>query len=153
MDLKVDFKMIAHPKDANHIIAIDVIQHIDGKPVTETVQRTAGEAYEPLGIAGLSIERLVEVYKKMMHQLRSQSKLLNIDVTVTMSPTSPISGHLSAYLETPDAPAQSSILVDYQHYYVLKALRDKMIEQMGESWSQVRAVYHSGDVEFCFDYS
>jgi hypothetical protein len=35
---------------------------------------------------------------------------------------------------------------------VLNALREKMIEQLGESWSQVRAVYRAGALEFYFEY-
>jgi hypothetical protein len=151
--LKIDFQLIAHPKEEDNVLAIDVVQHIDGKPVTETVQRTVGEAYAPLGIAGLSLERLVEVYKGMMQELRSQSELKDIAVTVTMVPTSSTSGELRGLLEVPDAPVQSPVQVNYQHYYVLNALRDRMVETLGEGWSSVRAVYHAGDLEFHFEYS
>ncbi|HET6597670.1 MAG TPA: hypothetical protein VFG81_18745 [Anaerolineales bacterium] len=151
--VKIDFQLIAHPNDAKRILAIDVVQHIDGKPVIETVQRSPGEGYVPLGIAGLSQESLHAIYKQMMKQLREQSTLNEIDVIVVMSPTSFISGELKGHLEVPDAPVQSSILLDYRHYYVLNALRDRMSEQSGRSWTQVSAVYHSGDLEFHFEYS
>ena len=75
-----------------------------------------------------------------------------MDLIVTMSPTSPTSGEVRAYLEKPDVSVKSSILVNYRHYYMLNALRDRMIESLGESWSQVRAVYHAGDLEFYFEY-
>src|SRR5687768_14363600 len=150
--VKVDIQMIAHPSEKEDVLAIDVVQHIDGKPVTETVQRQAGEAYAALGIAGLSMEHLVEVYKEMLGQLCSLSKVRNIDVIVTMSPTSETSGELTGLLVVPDAPAQSPVQVNYQHYYVLNALRDRMSEMLGERWSQVRAVYHEGNVEFHFEY-
>jgi hypothetical protein len=150
--VKVDFKLIADPNNEENILAIDVIQHIDGKPFTETVQRNAGEGYAPLGIANLSQKALVEVYKGMMSQLRSQSKLSDVDVIVTMLSTSSTSGELREHLEAPDAPVQSSVLVNYQHYYVLNALREKMIEQVGRGWSKVKAVYHSGNLEFYFEY-
>jgi hypothetical protein len=150
--LKIDFQLIADPKDAKKILAIDVIQYIDGKTITETVQRIAGEGYAPLGIAKLSNEGLKEIYKKMMQELRDQSKLSEIDVMTTMRPTSPTSGELRGYLEVPNAPVQTSLQLNYYHYYVLNALRDKMIEQTGKSWSQVRAVYHSSDLEFYFEY-
>jgi len=64
--IKVDFKLIADPKDEKNVLAIDVVQHIDRKLVTETVQHKSGEAYPTLGIAGLSVERLKEVFKEMM---------------------------------------------------------------------------------------
>jgi hypothetical protein len=76
-----------------------------------------------------------------------------MDLVVTMSPTSPTSGEVRAFLKKPEEPVQKSILINYRHYYVLNALRDKMIELLGESWSQVRAVFHEGDVEFYFEYS
>ena len=151
--LKIDFQLIAHPIEKNNVLAIDVVQHIDGKPVTETVQRNAGEAYAMLGIAGLSMEQLVEVYKGMMKQLHSQARFQNMDVIVTMSPTSPTSGEVKGYFAVPDAPVQNPFQVHYQHYYVLQALRDKMIETLGESWSEVRAIYHAGDLQFYFEYS
>jgi hypothetical protein len=150
--VKVDFKLIADPKDANKILVIDVIQHVDGEPITETVQRSPGEAYEALGIEGLSMERLVQVYKETMKKLHDGSNQREMDLVVTMSPTSPTSGEVRATLEKPDVPQKSTIVVNYRHYYVLNALREKMIELMGESWKQVRAVYHAGDVDFYFEY-
>lgn len=150
--VSVDFKLIADPNDAENILAIDVIQYIDGKPVTQTVQRNAGEAYAGLGITGFSIEQLLDAYKEMMDQLLHQSKLRDIDVIVTMALTSSTSGEMRGHLEVPDAPVQSSVLINYQHYYLLNALREKMIELVGDSWSKVKAIYHSGDLEFHFEY-
>jgi hypothetical protein len=150
--VKVDFQLIAHPSQKEHVLAIDVVQHIDGKPVTETVQRQAGEGYAPLGIAGLTMDRLVEVYKEMLGRLREGSRLENIDVVVSMAPTSETSGEVSGLLVMPDAPVQSPVQVNYQHYYVLNALRERMGEMLGERWKQVRATYHEGNVEFYFEY-
>ena len=150
--LKIDFKLIADSKDENNILAIDVIQHIDDEIITETVQHTAGEAYAALGIAGLSRERLVEVYKEIMKQLHSQAKQPDMDLVVTMSPSSPTSGEVDGLLVHPDATVQGSILVNYCHYYMLNALREKMIESTGDAWRKIRAVYHSGDLEFYFEY-
>ncbi len=152
-ELKIDFQLIADPIEEHNILAIDVIQYIDGKPVTETVQHNLDEVYGALGIANLSVDDLKDKYKEMLHQLRMQSKLRDIDVVVTMTLTSPTSGEVICRLEVPDAPVQSSVLVNYQHYYVLNAIRDRMTEMLGKSWKQVRAVYHSGNLEFYFDYS
>ena len=151
--LKVDFKLIADPNDEKKILVIDVLQYIDGEPVTDTVQRSAGEAYTTLGIGGLPMERLVEVYKQMIKQLHRQAQRRDMDLIVTMSPTSPTSGEVRAYFAKPDASVKNSVQVNYRHYYVLNALRDKMIELLGESWSQVKAVYHDGGLEFYFEYS
>jgi len=151
--LKIEFKLIADPEDKNKVMVIDVIQNIDGNPVTETVQRRAGEVYTTMGIAGLSMERLVAVYKEIMGQQHRQSNQRDLDLVVVMSPTSLASGEVRAYLEKPDTPVQSSILVNYRHYYLLNALRDQMIEILGENWTRVKAVYHAGDLEFYFEYS
>jgi hypothetical protein len=150
--VKVDFKLIADPKDTNKILMIDVIQHVDGEPITETVQRSAGEAYEVLGIEGLSMERLVQVYKEMLKKLHDGSSQRQMDLVVTMSPTSPTSGEVRAILEKSDVSQKSTIVVNYRHYYVLNALREKMIELLGESWKQVRAIYHSATLDFYFEY-
>jgi hypothetical protein len=150
--LKVDFQLVAHPTEQDNILAIDVVQHIDGKPVTETVQRKAGEAYAVLGIAGLSVEQLADVFKGMLKQLHSQAELNDIGVSVTMRPTSPASGEVSGLLVMPGAPEHSPVLVNYQHYYVLNALRDRMIETLGKRWSEVTAVYQAGELEFSFQY-
>ena len=150
--LKIEFKLITAPEDKSKILVIDVIQHIDGDPVTETVQRNSDEVYAAMGIAGLSMERLVGVYKEMIRQLYRQANQRDMDLIVAMSPTSPTSGEIRAYLQKPENPVQSGILVNYRHYYVLNALRNKMIEVLEESWTQVRAVYHAGGLEFYFEY-
>ena len=150
--IKVDFQLVGHPTEKGNVLAIDVIQHIDGKPVTETVEREAGAAYAVLGIAGLSMERLVEVYKGMMKQLHSQSRVQEIDMIVTLTITSPTSGELKGILSMPDAPVQDPVQVNYQHYYVLKALRDRMIATTGDTWIRVRATYRPDALEFYFDY-
>jgi hypothetical protein len=150
--LKIDFKLIAHPNDENNVLAIDVIQNINDELITETVQRNAGEGYAPLGIDGLPMERLVEVCKEMMRQLHSQSKQQDADLIVTMAPSSPTSGETRGYMEERQSHIKSSVLVNYQHYYVLNALREKMIESAGDGWSKVTAVYRSGDLEFYFEY-
>jgi hypothetical protein len=152
--IKVDFKLIADPKNEKNILAIDVIQNIDKKLVTETVQRNMGAAYAMLGIAGLSIERLIEVYKEMMHQLHQKVKPrdFDMDLVVTMSHHSATSGEVEGLLVHPDAPVQSSVSVDYRQYYMLSALREKMIESAGDAWRSVRATYNSGDLEFYFEY-
>jgi len=150
--LKIDFKLIAHPDDENNILAIDVFQNINDELITETVQRNAGEGYASLGIDGLSMERLIEVCKEMMRQLYGQSKQRDADLIVTMAPSSPASGETRGYLEEGQASIKSSVLVNYQHYYVLNALREKMIDSTGDGWSKARAVYPSGDLEFYFEY-
>ena len=88
----------------------------------------------------------------MMKQLHSQAKQPDMDLVVTMSPSSPTSGEVEGLLVHPDAPVQGSILVNYKHYYMLNALREKMTESTGDAWRKVRAVYHSGDLEFYFEY-
>ena len=150
--LKIDFKLIAHPNDENNILAIDVIQNINEELITETVQRNAGEAYAALGIAGLSMESLVEVYKEMMHQLHGQAKQRAADLIVTMSLSSPTSGEVRGYVEKRNSDIKSSVLVNYQHYYMLKALQEKMVDLVGDGWMKVKAIYRSGSLEFYFEY-
>ena len=105
-----------------------------------------------LGIAGLPKERLIEIYKEMMHQLHHQIKQKDMDLIVTMSPSSPTSGEIRGYTQKSNSDVKSSVLVNYQHYYVLNALREKMIESGGDGWSKVTAVYRSGNLEFYFEY-
>ena len=150
--IKVDFNLIADPNDEKNILVIDVIQQIDDKPVTETVQRKAGEAYATLGIDGLSMERLVQVFKGMMKQLYKQAQYKDMELSVSMAPTSPTSGEVQGVLAMSDAPVQSYLPVNYRYYYVLNALREKMIETTGDAWKKVRAVYHPEELEFYFEY-
>ncbi len=114
-DLKIDVKLLADTGNQKNILAIDVVQIIDGEILTETVQRQAGEAYETLGIAGLSLERLIEAYSEMMHELHTQIKQKDSDLIVIMSPSSPTSGELRGYTESPDSDVKSSVLVNYRH--------------------------------------
>ncbi len=149
--LKIEFKLIADPKDETNILAIDVIQHIDEEVVTETVQRQAGEAYDAVGIAGLSMERLVAVYDRMLRDLYfEQIDASEIDLFVTMSPSSETSGELRGYVEKSEQ--KNSLQLDYRHYYLLNALREKMKAVLGEEWREVRAMFVSRRLEFYFDY-
>ena len=148
--LKIDFKLIAHPDDENNILAIDVFQNIDHELITETVERNSGEADTMLGIAGLSAERLIDVYKEIMHQLHRQAKQKDTDLIVTMSPTSLTSAEVRGYLQKSNSDVRSSVPVNYQHYFILKALRGKMTQDVGVS-SKVKAVYRSDNLEFYFE--
>jgi hypothetical protein len=148
--LKVDFHLLADVDDENNILAIDVIQNIDSEVIIETVERNSGEADTMLGIAGLSAERLIDVYKEIMHQLHRQAKQKDTDLIVTMSPTSLTSGEVRGYLQKSNSDVRSSVPVNYQHYYILKALRGKMTQDVGVS-SKVKAVYRSNNLEFFFE--
>lgn len=151
--VKVEFKLITTAKEENKVLAIDVIQHIDRDLITETVQHHAGEGYEPLGIAGLSMERLVAVYKEMLEQLmKEHARYQDMALRVTMSPTSHASGEVQGSIEKIDTSVQSSVPVNYRHYYVLNALREKMVEVLGDEWIRVTALYRPGELEFYFDY-
>jgi hypothetical protein len=88
----------------------------------------------------------------MMQQLHRQIKHKDMDLIVTMSPTSPTSGEVRGYVQKSNSDVKSSVLANYQHYYLLNALREQMIESAGDDWSKVRAVYRSGDLEFYFEY-
>ena len=150
--LKINFKLITNDKKKDKTLAIDVVQTIDEAIIVETVQRRKGEAYAALGIAGLSVERLKDVYKEMMAQLHSRSGQPESDLVITMCPTSPTSGEVQAYLQSHDEPVKQAVLTNYKHYYVLNALREKMIEQLGENWKHVKAIYKQDAVEFYFEY-
>ena len=150
--LKIEFKRIIDSEDKSKVLAIDAIQYIDGEPITETVYRNIDEVYTAMGIAGLSMERLTGIYKEMLKQLYRQANQHDMNLIVTMSPTSATSGEVRAFLQKPADPVQSSVSVNYRHYYVLNALRDRMVELLGDGWTQVRAVYRAGDLEFYFEY-
>ena len=63
------------------------------------------------------------------------------------------SGEVSGLLIRVDEPVQTPVQVRYRHYYVLNALRERMIEALGEGWKSVRASYGPrGGMEFYFDY-
>ena len=151
-ELEIEFRLIIDPEDKDNVLAIDVIQTIDNDVFTETVQRNAGEAYTALGIAGLSMERLVEVYKEMMKKLFRQAKTRERKLIITMSTSSHISGVVKGHIEDSNSKIMNGFQVNYRHYYVLNAIRDKMVELVGDSWHTVRAVYCSGGLEFYFEY-
>ena len=152
-NVKIEFKLITDPNDENKVLLIDVIQNIDNEMITETVQKTAREAYAILGVDGLSMESLVAAYKVKMQKLHRQSGGKRDSIlTVTMVPSSPTSGELRGTLEEKDSGITSSVLVNYIHYYILNAMREKMIEIIGDSWSEVKAVYRWEELEFYFEY-
>ena len=150
--LKIEFRLIADPKDEKNILAIDVVQNVNSDVLTETVQKNAGEAYAVLGIDALSMEALVEAYKNMMNNLYNHTNQKEMDLVVTMTPTSPTSGEIKGYVTKENSEVRKSVFVNYRHYYVLNALRDKMIGLVGDSWKRVKAVYRSGELEFYFEY-
>lgn len=150
--VKVDFQLINSDAVKDKTLAIDVVQTIDDEIVVETVQRNAGEAYDILGIAGLSMEDLVQTYKKMLHELHREAGKEEVDLIVEMTPHSDVSGETKGYLQKPGADMKTHIPLNYQHYYVLNALRGKMVELVGDRWDRVKALYHAGGIEFHFDY-
>jgi len=83
--------------------------------------------------------------------LHREIKQQDADLIVTMAPTSPTSGEIRGYIQKRDSDEKNSVLVNYQHYYVLNALREKMMDSSGKSWSRVRAVNHPGNLEFYFE--
>ena len=150
--LRIDFKLVTNDSEKDKTWAIDVVQTIDDEIIIETVQRRKGEAYTALGISELSVERLKDVYKQMMAQFHGQLGQPEKDLVITMSPTSEISGEVIGYLLSHDEPVKQAVLTNYQHYYVLNALREKMIEKLGENWKQVEVIYRPDTVEFYFEY-
>lgn len=152
--VKIDFKLIADSKNEKNILAIDVIQHIDKWLITETVQKVAGEAYAPLGIAGLTLEQLKELVRDMLREIEQTKDAiqLGLEPQLMMTYHSATSGEVQGLLVHPDAPVQSAVPVNYRYYYVLNALRDKMIELTEAAWSSVRVDDHKGDVDFYFEY-
>ena len=151
-DIEIEFKLIINGDDKEKTLAIDVIQKIDDEIFTETVQRVAGEVYKMLGISGLSKEHLVEIYKEKLHTLQNQANRLDTRLIVTMKPTSPISGEVKAYFDEQEKNQKDYIQVDYQHYYLLNAIWDKMVDLAGSTWSQVKAVYWKNTLEFYFEH-
>lgn len=151
--VEIEFKLITAPGDDDKVLLIDVVQKIDNETITETVQKTPREAYPTLGIDGLSMEELVAVHKKKMQKLYDQAGgRTNMILTVNMCLTSDISGELKGTIEEKDSGVTSSIKVNYIHYYILNALREKMITTIGENWSRVKAVYQYDALEFYFEY-
>jgi hypothetical protein len=150
--INVEFKLIKSSEDENKILVIDVIQIIDNEIITDTVQHIAKEAYAPLGIANASMEHLVQAYKETMDQLHRKAGQGDATLVVIMVPTSPTSGEVKASLQKKDSNTGTSIQVNYRHYYILNAMREKMIEAIGDSWREVKAVYRPKELEFFFEY-
>jgi hypothetical protein len=151
-EVSVEFQLVSHPSDKNNILAIDVIQTVDDEIIVETVQRNAGESYTTLAIDGLSKEQLEQTYKDIARPLYLQADQRDVTLKIAMAPTSPISGELRGVLEKHGPDAKSNIQVNYQHYYILNAIREKMGKQMGKSLSKITAAYRGDDLEFSFDY-
>jgi hypothetical protein len=147
-NVNVEFQLLSDPNDKNNILAIDVVQTIDNEIVVETVQRNAGEACTTLGISGLSVEQLEDAYADIANSLYEHGGTL----TVTMSPTSATSGELRGVLRRQNSDTTRSIPVNYHHYYILNALREKMSEQRGQNLGLIKAVCRGDDVEFSFDF-
>jgi hypothetical protein len=149
--VSVSFQLISDPNDKNNILAIDVVQTIDDEIVVDTIQRSAGEAYAALGIDGLLREQLEQTYKDIARPLYLQAGQSDATLKIAMSPTSPTSGELCGVLEKHGPEARSNIQVNYQHYYILNAICEKMGIQMGKSLSMITAAYRGDDLEFSFD--
>jgi hypothetical protein len=98
------------------------------------------------------MERLVEVYKEKLSQLYWQSNKPHAKLSVFMTPSSLTSGETRVYIEEQKENHKIVLQVDYQHYYLLNALRDKIIETTCNSWRQVKAVYWQDSLEFYLEY-
>jgi len=150
--LSVEFQLVSHPNHSKNILAIDVIQKIDDEVVVETVQRKAGEAYAILGIDGLPKERLEDVLRDILDASYHQIQEPNATLTVTMSPNSTTSGEVRGVVQIQGTNTTTSIPVNYQHYYVLNALRETMSKELKKTWQKVTAIYRNKTLELAFDY-
>ena len=106
-----------------------------------------------MGITGMSMENLVATYKKILQRVHPRPYQPDIKLVITMSPSSPSSGELKAFLVSSDGVIQNSILITYQHYYMLNAIRNKLTEIVGEKCSQIKAVFCQGELDFFFEHS
>ena len=152
--LELRYRRIVAPDDENRTQVIDIIQNIDGDLFIETVECSTGEVEAVLEINHLSLEGLQKEYEVLLKNLLlKQPDHHDTHLVVTMIPTSPSTGEISCYLERPTG--RSNVQLNYRHYYMLKALREKMSSIVGESCSRVQAIYQSGmfgNLEFYFDY-
>jgi hypothetical protein len=96
------------------------------------------------------VEHLVDVYKEMLAQMQRSQVSRDATLIVTMSPSSKTAGEIRGYVEK--SGVKSSMPVNYRHYYMLNALREKMIEIAGDEWNQVKAVYEFDSLEFYCEY-
>lgn len=150
--LEIEFRLIASPEDTENILTIDVIQKIDNSVIVETVEKEKDEVYTILGIKGFSLEDIFQKYKEIMRQLHRQTVLQESTLVITMSPTSLKSGEIGGLVEIRDSGTKTAVATNYQHYYILNALREKMLEITGDGWTKVKAVYCYGELEFHFEY-
>lgn len=152
--VELHYRRIVAPDDENHTQVIDIIQNIDGELFIETVECSTGEVEAILETNNLSLEGLQKEYGTMLEQLLLKlPEHHNVHLIVTMIPTSQNTGETSCYLERPTG--RSNVQLNYRHYYMLKALREKMNTIVGESWVRVQVIYHPGmfsNLEFYFDY-
>ena len=149
--LAVEFRLLADPKDEKNILAIDVLQTLNNEALTETVQRKAGEAYASLGIEGQSKAALIDACRDLMQQLYNQAAQKEAELVMTMTPTSSTSGETRAYAGAENPSARRSLPVNYRHYYLLTALREKLRNAAEDNSNSIKAVYRSGELEFYFD--
>lgn len=152
--LEIRYRRIVAPDDENRTQVIDIIQNIDGEVFIETVECSTGEVEAILETNNLSLEGLQKEYEVILKNLLlQQPDHHGTHLVVNMIPTSSSTGEISCYLERPTG--RSNIQLNYRHYYMLKALREKMSSSMGESWVQVQVIYQPGmfsNLEFYFDY-
>lgn len=152
--LELRYRRIVAPDDEYRTQVIDIIQNIDAEVFIETVECSKGEVEAILETNNLSLEGLQNEYQVILKNLlMKQPDHHDTHLVVTMMPTSQSSGEISCYLERPTS--RSNVQLNYQHYYMLKALREKMSSIVGESWVRVKVIYRSGmfsNLEFYFDY-
>ena len=145
--VKVEFNILKDPQDPARDLAIDVAQKIDGEWVVQTVQRQPGEAYPVLGIEGLGLEQLADVAGQAVTSVSEPvtgQKTFAEELHLLMKRISPESAEISGHIISKTGE-KIGVRANYQHYYVLNAVLERMSLITREEYSGLELHRDKGD--------
>jgi hypothetical protein len=138
--LKVEFNLLKDPTNESRILAIDVVQNIDGEFHVQTLQKEKQQAYSAIGIDGFSLDQLINLAGRVVNSVtkpitgrETYDDEIHIFMRLISLETAEIYGHVIS-----KTGEKIGIRSNYQHYYVLNEIAEQISKIMKEKYTEIQ---------------
>ena len=151
-NLEIDFRLITDPSDSSFVLAVDIQQKIDGNWTVQTVQRERNEASRILGIHDMSLDELINVFKKRLKEYKHH--LPQAEIVTFAQFHGEKTGETRKIEISQENNEEYSVQTSYADYYILSAIGEKIAELTGDIVSEIQVVknFPTSGIEYYFIY-
>jgi hypothetical protein len=146
--LKVEFNLLKDPTNESRILAIDVVQNIDGEWHVQTVQSKKQEAYATIGIEKSNLDQLINVASRIVNSVTKPvtgRETYDDEMHVFMKLISPETAEIYGYIISKTGE-KIGIRSSYQHYYILNEILEQISGIMKEKYTEIQLHRNKDDL-------